>query len=132
MEPIQQWSAFQLTMANGRQIRTAHFVLHQWQAQEQAITGPGLEKAPALLLGKRLGVVVPKRLAKKAVTRNLIRRQVKDVLQSMQAQLPTALYVVRLRASFQTREFVSAASQPLKHKVRTELLQLMLPFQTLG
>jgi ribonuclease P protein component len=130
VEPIQQWSDFQLTMANGRQIRTAHFVLHQWQAQSEATTGPGLEKAPALLVGKRLGVVVPKRLAKRAVTRNLIRRQVKDLMRAHQTQLPTALYVVRLRAGFQTRELISAASPLLKQRVRTELQQLMQQCQT--
>ena len=91
MEPIQQWSDFQRTMANGRQIKTAHFVLHQWQDDSETKTGPGFEKAPALFVGKQLGIVVPKRLAKKAVTRNLIRRQVKALVQQEQEHLPDAL-----------------------------------------
>lgn len=119
-------------MADGRQIRTPHFVLHQLQETTDAHTGPGLAKAPALILEKQLGVVVPKRLAKRAVTRNLIRRQVKEVLYSMQAQLPTALYVVRLRASFVSHGFVSAASDALKKTVRAELQRLMKPLRANG
>ena len=115
-------------MANGRQIRTSHFVLHQWQVNQEN-TGPGLAKAPALLVDKcvshRLGVVVPKRWAKKAVTRNLIRRQVKELLQSAQAQLPAANYVVRLRQAFAPQQFISASSQPMKLAVRSLVEQLL-------
>ena len=125
MQSIEQWSDFQLTMANGRQVRSTHFVLHQWQGVHQPHAGPGFEKAPALIAEKRLGVVVPKRLAKKAVTRNLIRRQAKSLMQLAQAQVPTAFYVVRLRSSFSTREHLSASSRGLKQAVRHELTQLM-------
>ena len=118
-------------MANGRQIKTAHFVLHQWQDEREPNTGPGFEKTPALLLGQRLGVVVPKRLAKKAVTRNLIRRQVKAVLQQEQVHLPPALYVVRLKTPFSNREFISAASRALQQAVRAELVLLVERFKAL-
>jgi ribonuclease P protein component len=115
-------------MANGRQIRTPHFVLHHWQANEPS-TGPELSEVPALRFAgcapSRLGVVVPKRLAKKAVTRNLIRRQVRELFQAQQKHLPVADYVVRLRQGFVTRDFISASSRPLKQKVRTEVEQLV-------
>lgn len=112
-------------MANGWQTKTAHFVLHQWQDRGETKTGPGFEKAPALLIGKHLGIVVPKRLAKKAVTRNLIRRQVRELVQREQEHLPDALYVVRLKTPFSSREFVSAASPMLKQGIRAELTQLL-------
>jgi ribonuclease P protein component len=128
VQPLQQWSDFQLTMANGRQIRTPHFVLHHWQANEPS-TGPELSKVPALRSAgcdqPRLGVVVPKRLAKKAVTRNLIRRQVRELFQARHDHLPLADYVVRLRQGFVARDFISASSVPLKQKVRMEVEQLV-------
>jgi len=112
-------------MANGQQVRTAHFVLHQWQNSCAENTGPGLGKAPALLVEKGLGVVIPKRFAKRAVTRNLIRRQIKELLQREQAHLPPALYVVRLKTPFAKHEFISAASDALKQTVHQELIQLV-------
>jgi len=129
LKSIQQWSVFQMTMAKGRQIRSPHFVLHHWQGQDESTTGPGLEKAPALFSDIGLGVVVPKRLAKQAVTRNLIRRQVKEVWRRAQNQLPQALYVVRLKSTFANRDFHSAASAPLRQIVRHELSQLVAQLQ---
>lgn len=118
-----------MTMAKGQQIRSPHFVLHHWQGQDESTTGPGLEKAPALFADIGLGVVVPKRLAKQAVTRNLIRRQVKEVWRLAHNQLPRALYVVRLKASFSARDFNSAASVALRQTVRHELNQLVAQLQ---
>ena len=110
-------------MAQGRQIRSPHFVLHQWNAQAGTATGPGFEKAPALFVGQHLGILIPKRWAKRAVTRNLIRRQVRAVL-TQQPNLPQAHYVVRLKSPFDARQFHSASSQPLRVAVRQELQQL--------
>jgi ribonuclease P protein component len=71
-----------------------------------------------------LGAMVPKRWARRAVTRNAIKRQIYGVGQSFASDLPTAAHVVRLRASFDRKQFVSACSQPLKAAVRQELHQL--------
>jgi len=68
--------------------------------------------------------MVPKRWARRAVTRNAIKRQVYAVSADFAAHLPQAAHVVRLRATFDRRHFVSATSEPLKQAVRDELRQL--------
>ena len=68
--------------------------------------------------------MIPKRWARRAVTRNAIRRQIYTVSQDFEAQLPAAAHVVRLRAAFDVREFPSATSAALKKAVRAELQQL--------
>jgi ribonuclease P protein component len=98
---------FEAVMAAGIAARTAHFALHRMPAPE-----PGSEPA--------IGVVVPKRWAKRAVTRNTIKRQVYSV--SAQAPLRPAAYVVRLRTGF--AGFRSATSDALRAAVRAELQQL--------
>jgi len=94
---------FQAVLAAGIAARTAHFALHRMPHPEPAI-----------------GVVIPKRWAKRAVTRNTIKRQVHSVSQSV--PLPAAAYIVRLRTGF--AGFRSATSDALKRAVRGELTQL--------
>ena len=112
-------------MASGVVAKTPHFVLHQWSASKAA-TGPGFEKAPALFVEGvlLLGALTPKRWAKRAVTRNLIQRQIFNVAHTMAQHLEPTAYVVRLRSGFPTRQFPSAASVALKAAVRAELVQL--------
>ncbi|PKO60020.1 MAG: ribonuclease P protein component, partial [Betaproteobacteria bacterium HGW-Betaproteobacteria-18] len=72
-----------------------------------------------------LGAMVPKRWAKRAVTRNTLKRQIYAVSQLYQADLPAAAYVVRLRSSFDRTLFISATSDALKLAASTELHQLL-------
>jgi len=74
--------------------------------------------------GHWLGLVVPKRHAKRAVTRNLIKRQVRAAMSQHAAALPPGLWVVRLRMPFDRAAFTSPASEPLKQLTRAELGQL--------
>jgi ribonuclease P protein component len=78
----------------------------------------------ALAAQPSVGVVVPKRWAKRAVTRNGIRRQIYAVSEAFAARLPAAAHVVRLRLEFARAEFPSAWSDALKAAVRGELLKL--------
>lgn len=71
-----------------------------------------------------LGAMVPKRWARRAVTRNTIKRQIYTVGAAFEARLPQAAHVVRLRTAFDRKQFVSATSDHLKQAVRAELLQL--------
>ena len=68
--------------------------------------------------------MVPKRWARRAVTRNAIRRQIYAVSGGAEVVLPDAAHVVRLRAGFDRAQFVSATSEQLKRVVRGELQQL--------
>ena len=72
-----------------------------------------------------LGAVVPKRHARRSVTRTLLKRQIRGVVSGHAASMPSGIWVVRLRAPFDRGRFVSAASNELKLAARTELDLLM-------
>jgi ribonuclease P protein component len=71
-----------------------------------------------------LGLVVPKRHARRAVTRTLVKRQIRNVAAACAAQLEPGLWVVRQRSPFDTKQFPSAASEALKEAARAELRAL--------
>lgn len=118
-------------MAGPPVVKTAHFALHM-AAAPLALKTPEGAPAPVGVLSRPLftgpgpwvGVVVPKRWARRAVTRNLIKRQIYALAQERLLALPCAAMVVRLRSGFDRQQFVSAASDTLKGAVRTELQML--------
>ena len=71
-----------------------------------------------------IGAMVPKRWARRAVTRNAIKRQSYQISAGCEAGFMQAAHVVRLRAGFDRKQFVSASSDALKAAVRAELDQL--------
>lgn len=71
------------------------------------------------------GAVVPKRHARRSVTRTLLKRQIRELVNHGGAAMPGGLCVVRLRAPFDRGVFSSAASRELKVAARTELEQLL-------
>jgi len=71
------------------------------------------------------GAVVPKRHARKAATRNLLRRQIRAAMDRHHAGLPHGLWLVRLRAPFDARQYRSAASSVLRAAARDELEALL-------
>ena len=73
-----------------------------------------------------LGLVVPKRHARRAVTRNLLKRQIRACVGERAGGLAEGLWVVRLRAPFDRERFVSAASDALRRAARDELERLLL------
>jgi ribonuclease P protein component len=119
---------FQAVMAGSTVSRTAHFALHRSGLLSPApdTTGPGSERPSVLFVLREpwIGALVPKRWAKRAVTRNTIKRQIYTVSQDFETQLPLAAHVVRLRAGFDRARFVSASSDALKRAVRGELQEL--------
>lgn len=74
--------------------------------------------------GVWLGAMVPKRWAKRAVTRNAIKRQIYNVSADFEPRLMQRAHVVRLRAAFDRKVYISATSDVLKAAVRAELMQL--------
>jgi ribonuclease P protein component len=118
---------FEAVMAGGTVSRTPHFVLHRAAIEPLPPTGPEPRKSQALFVVQDepwVGAVVPKRHAKRAVTRNGIKRQIYAVSAAYEERLPAAAHVVRLRLEFARKEYASAWSEPLKASVRGELLQL--------
>ena len=67
------------------------------------------------------GAVVPKRHARRAVTRSLLKRQIRSAVERHVDALAGGLWVVRLRAPFDKSHFPSAASDALKRAARDEL-----------
>lgn len=130
MQRLKTHSQFQAVLAGQRIASTAHFMLHArgladigWRPASQAAQSAGTPTAPPdMLHASAMGAMVPKRWAKRAVTRNMIKRQIYSV--GSAAALPHFAYVVRLRAGFDRKQFVSAASDRLKRQVRQELLVL--------
>lgn len=72
-----------------------------------------------------IGCVVPKRHARRAVTRSLLKRQIRMALQRHASGLPGGLWLVRLRGPFAPQQFPSAASDALREAARAELDQLL-------
>jgi ribonuclease P protein component len=72
-----------------------------------------------------LGTVVPKRHARRSVTRNLIKRQMREVMKAVAPQLPHGLWVLRLKSVFDPKQFPSPASLPLRQAARDELALLL-------
>ena len=94
---------------------------------------PAVDDRPAKAVnGRWLGLVVPKRHAKRAVTRTLIKRQMRAAMQAHATQLSSGLWVLRLRASFDRKVFVSAASERLRCEVHDELALLVQRAATRG
>lgn len=75
--------------------------------------------------GQWLGYVVPKRHAKRACTRNLLKRQIRAVFEGYAAGLAPGLWVVRLRLPFAPAQFVSASSAQLRVAAQAELQGLL-------
>lgn len=138
MQRLKTRAQFQAVLAAGTVARTAHFALHRLPLPPAPLadtvppgpplgpSGPAPDAVQALfgVDGCWLGAMTPKRWARRAVTRNAIRRQVYAVGQTFGLRLPCAAHVVRLRAGFDRKAFVSAWSEPLRLLVRAELLQL--------
>jgi ribonuclease P protein component len=140
---------FQRVLAMPPRSRSTHFAAHHVPAcpsvpakpQRQVIstelsTGgapncpPAVDDLPAVTAeplpqGQWLGLVVPKKHARRAVTRNLIKRQMRAVMASAGAALPAGLWVLRLKAPFDRQVFTSPASVPLLQTARDELLLLL-------
>jgi ribonuclease P protein component len=119
---------FEAAMAGGTVSRTPHFVLHRAPlvapSHPEESASPGRRVLFAVQDEAWIGAVVPKRWAKRAVTRNGIKRQIYNVSAAFEPRLSPAAHVVRLRMEFARADYPSAWSDALKEVVRGELQQL--------
>jgi ribonuclease P protein component len=72
-----------------------------------------------------VGAVVPKRHARRAVTRSLIKRQIYAAAERHRARLAPGLWIVRLRSPFDRAQYPSAGSPALARSARAELEALL-------
>ncbi|WP_238285711.1 ribonuclease P protein component [Caballeronia novacaledonica] len=85
--------------------RSPHFVLYGKPSGQEA----------------RLGLVIGKKQAPRAVTRNLIKRLARDIFRLRRAQLHGFDILVRLHAKIDRKAMPSASSPPLRALVGSEL-----------
>jgi len=113
---MQHKDEFDLVMSSRQRVRTSHLVLHV-ALDDTSIqtTGPT----------HRLGLVVPKRWARRAVTRNAIRRLSLVAFQQIWKQLPAGGYVLRLAHAWDPTHYPSAWSRALSRSVRAEVNELL-------
>ncbi|NQW94505.1 MAG: ribonuclease P protein component [Polaromonas sp.] len=126
MQRLKTRAQFQAVLAGTIIAKTPHFALHRNRLDTRS-TGLQTDE-PARLFCQQdmwIGAMVPKRWAKRAVTRNAIKRQIYTVTADFSPMYPQAAFVVRLRSSFARTEFVSAVSEQLKQAVRNEIQTLM-------
>jgi ribonuclease P protein component len=116
IEHIVDKKIFQEVLETSAFAKTEHFVLH--------VKKPNLVDANIDTMHLKVGVVVPKRWAKKAVSRNTIKRQIYIVTTQESSKYPFEKHVVRLNRPFSRSAFLSPSSRALKHAVRKEILSL--------
>lgn len=139
VETLVQKADFERVLGAPQRARSAHFALHHVTARPARRLFVGASAAAGDQLSTRLpsdptppvddlqpdavwlGLVVPKRHARRAVTRTLLKRQIRAAMAAHARFLPAGLWVVRLRAPFDPRHFRSAASDALRAAARAEL-----------
>jgi len=130
---------FSVALAAPAIAKSPHFVLHHlaaepassvWRATEALVPELSTDAAPNRESNVDnsnvphhwwLGLVVPKRHARRAVTRSLIKRQMRAHAEAHRQRLPAGQWVVRLRAPFDSERFLSAASVALREVAGDEL-----------
>ena len=149
MQRLKTRPQFQAVLAGSVIAKTEHFVLHRNDLDATAPeSGPESAKelssrktipangaaAPAIVDSAQglfpvqdiwIGAMVPKRWARRAVTRNAIKRQIYNVSADSMQNYPRAAFLVRLRREFSRKVFISATSMQLKEAVRNEVQALM-------
>lgn len=132
---------FERALASQPRARSAHFAAHHAarlancaSADHPGDLSTGHPKACAQPVDEAhlaapeqcwLGTVLPKRHARRAATRNLLRRQIRAAMERHHAALAHGLWIVRLRAPFDARRYTSAASDALRAAARDELDALL-------
>jgi ribonuclease P protein component len=117
IEHIVDKDIFQEVLQTGAKTKTEHFTLFRMNAPQDPAN---IKKHDHLMVG----VVVPKRLAKRAVTRNAIKRQVYTVANKLAAAYPKEWHVIRLSKVFDKKTYISPSSRQLKLDVCKELQKL--------
>ena len=107
---------FKVVMDAGVLAQSPHFALHGLRLSAAGVNAPLFTGATS-----HLRVVLPKRHAKKAVRRNLLRRQIVNLGRELNEARQDSALVVRLKRGFDEQAFISARSVLLQKAVRAEL-----------
>ncbi len=149
MEPVlnklKDRAAFEAALKAEVVARSEHFALHHLDngAPDPIVTAMSAASRPfsqeashaAPLLdrplgptrprtGASFGVIVPKRWAARAVTRNMIKRHARSLAEAALPQRDGAVYLLRLRKAWPKQRFTSAASSAWSDEIRQQLFRL--------
>jgi ribonuclease P protein component len=135
---LRSWDDFQKVMREGEIVsRSQFFVLHL-TTDEKFNSDLNLSQKPLHVEGSkkevqmRAGALVPKRWAKRAVTRNTLKRLIYAHLELNELFWPkTHVMVIRLKKEIGKKEFISATSSYLKTTINADLTELFKKVQTL-
>lgn len=106
--------------------RPVRLIKNTLAAELSTATAPGCpQPVDDLPQSHWLGCVVPKRHARRAVTRSLLKRQARSAFLRHLATLPQGLWLLRLRQPFGVTAFPSAHSSALVQAARLELDSLL-------
>jgi ribonuclease P protein component len=133
MQRLKTRAQFQAVLNSSVIAKTEHFVLHRrvWSAPTDAPATGDLPKTDAdtpvelFTDGVWIGAMAPKRCAKRAVTRNAVKRQIYALAWLHMTGWCSAAFLVRLRKEFSKKLFPSASSACLVQAIRAELTTLM-------
>lgn len=139
LERVVTSADFERALAVRSRARSEHFAVHHVEALpsrrpnelstiEDRVGARPVEDLPAAappMAPIRIGAVVPKRHARRAVTRSLVKRQIYAAAERHRDALGPGLWIVRLRSPFERARFASAASNALRSAARAELDALL-------
>lgn len=117
---------FQAVLASTPIAKTEHFVMHRMDIGcADGSTSASADRLFPDHAGAWLGGLVPKRWARRSVTRHLIKRQIYAAGVAVGDLLhPANAYLVRMRKDYPRQRFPSAASDVLRQAVHQEIRQL--------
>jgi ribonuclease P protein component len=139
LTPLTGAARFELAMAVRPIARSAHFMVHHL-AIKKLSTGhtPSSSEVVAVkepvdnsvddlleMTALRLGLVVPKRHARRSVTRTLVKVQIRAGIRRHLDSLVAGDWVVRLRAPIDRKQFPSARSETLAALLHAEIDALL-------
>jgi ribonuclease P protein component len=140
---------FQQALGTRPVARSAHFSVHfsvpslarPASVQAKLSTGGHLDEVEPVdevrthLRVWRLGLVIPKKMARRSVTRSLIKHQARELWRLcapeleaagwLHEQRPVGNWVLRLKSPWLKADYPSAASSTLKQAVRAEILEVL-------
>ena len=122
MQRLKTRPQFQAVLAGELVSKSSHFALHRLALGVLKDAG---NTSLFAVRGTWIGAMAPKRWAKRAVTRNAIKRQIYTVCVKLESAPGDTAFLVRLRREFSRKDFVSASSVALKDAVKAELQALV-------
>ena len=122
MQRLKTRPQFQAVLAGELVSKSNHFALHRLALGVLKDAG---NTSLFSMCGTWIGAMAPKRWAKRAVTRNAIKRQIYTVCEKLESAPGDTAFLVRLRREFSRKDFVSASSVALKDAVKAELHALV-------